>query len=107
MTTNDNETPRTDICESCDREIVPELVKVTGQHELIHEARKQEEGFMPVTGGKATVSFSCRCSNVRVEYGPGSASAWDIPDSWMWEDEFPKLFDETGADTDRGEVSAE
>jgi len=104
---DNTDTPRTDICENCDREIVPELVKVTGQHELIHEARKQDEGFMPVAAGKATVSFSCRCSHVQVEYGPGSASAWDIPDGWMWEDEYPELFEGNGSDTDQREVSAE
>ncbi len=81
------EVPRTDLCEECEREIVPELESLTGQHELIHQARQADEGFMPVTGGTATVGFSCRCSSVKVEYGPGYASAWDIPDGWLWEDE--------------------
>lgn len=89
--TEEEKVPRTDICENCDREIIPEIVNITGQHELIHQARKQEEGFMPITGGKATISFSCRCSRMEVEYGPGSASAWDVPDSWMWESEFPEV----------------
>lgn len=82
-----DEIPRTDICEECEREITPELQKLTGQHELINQAREAKEGFYPVTGGKATVSFSCLCSSVKVEYGPGSATAWDVPDAWMWEDE--------------------
>jgi hypothetical protein len=86
--TPDEEVPRTDICEECDREIVAEVVKVEGQHELIHQAREADEGFMPVTGGKVTVSFGCRCSHVQIEYGPGSTSAWSIPDAWMWESEF-------------------
>lgn len=86
-TEDGEEVPRTDICEECEWEIECEVVKVTGQHDLIQQAREAEEGFYPVTGGEVTVSFSCRCSNVRVEYGPGSASAWDVPDAWMWEDE--------------------
>jgi len=86
-TDDGEEIPRTDICEECDREISAELVALEGQHELIHEARKAEEGFMPITAGKATVSFSCRCSHVQVEFRPGSTSAWDVPDAWMWEDE--------------------
>lgn len=85
---SDDDPPRTDICEECDREIATEVTKLTGQHELIHQARMADEGFTPVTGGKVTVSFSCRCSHAEVEYGPGSASAWDIPDAWMWEDDF-------------------
>jgi len=91
----DDEIPRTDICENCDREIIPELVKLTGQHELIHKARKQEYS---VSAGEATISLSCACSHVHVKYGPGSASAWDIPDGWMWEDNFPEIFAEEGAD---------
>lgn len=87
-TENGEEVPRTDICEECDREITAELVGLKGQHEIIHQAREADEGFMPVTGGKATVSFSCRCSHVRVEFGPGSTSAWDVPGAWMWESEF-------------------
>lgn len=83
----EKEVPRTDRCEECEREIVPELEYLTGKHELIHQARQSEEGFMPVIGGKATVVFRCQCSTARVEYGPGSASAWDIPDSWLWEDD--------------------
>jgi hypothetical protein len=79
--------PRTDICEECDREIVPKVNHIEGQHELIHKARTADEGFMSVTAGKATITFQCRCSSVRVEFGPGSASAWDFPDGWMWEDE--------------------
>jgi len=79
--------PRTDLCEECEREIIPEVEHVEGQHELIHQARTVDEDFMPVTGGKVTVRFSCRCSSVDIEYGPGSASAWDVPDAWMWEDQ--------------------
>lgn len=81
------EIPRTDLCERCEREIDPELVELKGQHDLINQAREADEGFNPITGGEATVSFSCRCSHVEVEFGPGSASAWDVPDEWMWEDE--------------------
>ena len=92
--TSDEDVPRTNICEECEREIVPELVELSGQHELIHEARKQDGGFMPITAGSATVTLSCRCSHVQAEYGPGSASAWDIPDGWMWKEEFPELFSE-------------
>lgn len=87
--------PRTDICEECEREIVPEVDHVDGQHDLIHQARTADEGFMAVTGGSVTVTFACLCSRVQVEYGPGSASAWDIPDEWMWEDE-------VDSDIDRG-----
>lgn len=81
------EIPRTDLCESCNGEIVPEVKKIEGQHKLIHEARNAEEGWMSATGGNATIRFKCECSRVDVEYGPGSASAWDFPGSWMWEDE--------------------
>lgn len=88
MTTDDGEEiPRTDRCEDCEREIVPELVGIEGQHEIINEARQADEGFYPITAGEATVRFSCRCSHVDVEFGPGSASAWDVPDGWMWEGE--------------------
>jgi len=80
------EIPKTDICENCEREILPELERVTGKHDLINQSRETDEGFMPVTGGTATVRFSCQCSSVEVEFGPGSASAWDFPDGWMWED---------------------
>lgn len=87
-TTDDGkEIPRTDICESCEREIVADVERVTGQHDLINQARQADEGFTPVTGGTVTVRFSCRCSTMDVEYGPGSASAWDVPDAWLWEDE--------------------
>lgn len=79
---------RTDICENCDREIVAELVKLEGQHELILKARQADDGFVPITGGKATISFSCRCSHAQIEFGPGSASAWEIPDEWLWESKF-------------------
>lgn len=82
------ETPRTDLCEECDREILPELSHVEGQHDIIHAARTADEGFMPATGGAVVVTFQCQCSSVRVEFGPGSASAWDFPDSWMWPDDF-------------------
>lgn len=82
-----NEVPRTDKCQECDREIVAELVELEGKHKLIHQARKADEGFMPVTGGTATVRYKCRCGHVDVEFGPGSTSAWDIPDGWMWEGE--------------------
>jgi len=81
------EIPPTDLCENCGREIVPEVVKLKGKDELIHEARTAKEGWMSATAGTATIRFKCRCSHVDVEYGPGSASAWDFPDSWMWEDE--------------------
>lgn len=95
---NENQTPRTDICEECERDIVCEVVAVEGHHELIHKARTAEEGFMSVTAGKVVVEFSCRCGSAKVEYGPGSASAWEFPDSWMWPDEFepeevPRLAD--------------
>lgn len=80
------EIPRTDICEQCEMEIVPEVVDIEGQHELIHRARCADEGFMPITEGKAEIRFSCACDGVTVEYGPGSTTAWDVPDSWMWED---------------------
>jgi hypothetical protein len=83
---HDGEIPRTDICEECDREIVPEVKHIEGQHEIIHRARTAEEGFMPVTAGKAEIRFKCACSSVTVEFGPGSATAWDVPDAWMWED---------------------
>jgi DnaJ-domain-containing protein 1 len=86
----DQETPRTDICEECETEIVSEVERVRGQHELIHQARTSEEDFMSVTGGEVTVRFSCRCSSLKVDYGPGSASAWDVPDAWLWEDNFEK-----------------
>jgi len=85
--TEREEVPRTDLCEECEREIVPELVELTGQHELIQQAREAGEGFAPITGGKATVRYSCRCGSAEVEFAPGSASAWDIPDGWLWEDE--------------------
>lgn len=87
-TTDDGEEiPRTDRCESCEREIVSEVTHVTGKHDLIQQARETDLGFTPVTAGSVTVSFSCRCSTMTVEYGPGSASAWDVPDAWLWEDE--------------------
>lgn len=78
--------PRTDICEECDREIVPEVRHIEGQHELIHRARTADEGFRPITTGKAEIRFSCACDGVTVEYGPGSTSSWKVPDAWMWED---------------------
>jgi len=80
------EIPRTDICEQCDMEIVAEVVGIEGKDELIHRARTANEGFMSVTAGKAEIRFSCACDGVTVEYGPGSTTAWDVPDSWMWED---------------------
>jgi hypothetical protein len=79
---------RTDLCEECEREILPEVEHIEGQHELIHDARTAEEGFMPATGGKVVVRFSCQCSSVAVEYGPGSASAWKFPEAWMWADDY-------------------
>ena len=82
------EVPRTDICEECDCEIISEVTKVTGQHELIHQAREAEEGWMTAVGGKVTVTFRCRCGSAKVEYGPGATSAWNIPDGWLWEDDF-------------------
>lgn len=85
--TQQAEVPRTDRCEECSREIVPEVERVEGQHELIHQAREADQGFMSVTGGKVTVVFSCRCGSAEIEYGPGTASAWDIPDGWLWEDD--------------------
>lgn len=88
ITTDDGEEiPRTDICEECEREIVANVEAVTGKHDLIQQARETELGFKPVSGGSVTVRFSCRCSTMEVEYGPGSASAWDAPDVWLWEDE--------------------
>ena len=78
--------PQTDICEECDREIVAEVGRVEGKHELIHRARTADEGFMPVTAGKAEIRFKCACSSVTVEFGPGNTTAWDVPDAWMWED---------------------
>lgn len=83
-----SEVPRTDICEDCDREITFELEAVEGRHELIHKARTADEGFNPVTAGTAKVRFSCACGSVTVEFGPGSATAWDFPDGWMWPDNF-------------------
>lgn len=85
--TDREEVSRTDLCEDCEREIVPELVHLEGQHELIQQAREAEEGFMPITAGSATVRYTCRCGGVDVEFKPGSASAWDIPDGWLWEDD--------------------
>jgi hypothetical protein len=85
---DETQVDRTDLCEECEREIIPEMEYIEGQHELIHEARTAEEGFMPATGGKAVVRFSCECSSVTVEFGPGSASAWEFPDAWMWEDHY-------------------
>lgn len=84
----ENEVPRTDICEECDEEIVHELVAVNGRHEMIHQARTADEGFKPVTEGSVEVVFKCRCSHVRVEFGPGNAPAWEFPDAWMWADDF-------------------
>lgn len=78
--------PRTDFCEECDREIVAEVVGVEGRDEIIHRARTADEGFHSVAAGKAEIRFSCACDGVTVEFGPGSATAWDVPDSWMWED---------------------
>lgn len=86
MSDTNDEIPRTDICEECKREIVPEVRNIKGQHELIHRARTSDEGFMSITAGKAEIRFSCACSGVTVEFGPGSATAWDMPDSWMWRD---------------------
>lgn len=84
----DSETvPRTDICEQCEREILVELTSFTGQHELIHEARTADGGYMPAKGGSATVRMYCRCGSVNVEFEPGRASSWDFPDGWMWEGE--------------------
>ena len=82
-----DEVPRTDRCEECERDIVPEVTKITGQHELIHQAREAEEGWMSAVGGQVEVTFKCRCGSAKVEYGPGSTSAWNIPDGWLWEDE--------------------
>lgn len=79
--------PPTDLCENCEREILPEVTAVEGRDELIHGARTAENGFESVVAGSVEVTFSCACSHVTVEYGPGSASAWDFPDSWMWPDE--------------------
>jgi len=79
-------TPRTDFCEDCDEEIHPEVTRVEGRDDLIHGARNADNGFESVVAGKVEVTFSCACSHVTVEYGPGSASAWDFPESWMWPD---------------------
>jgi hypothetical protein len=88
---SDQATDRTDLCEECEREIVAEVERVEGKHELIHQSRTAEEGFMPITGGTVAVRFSCRCSSFTAEYGPGSASAWDVPDAWMWEENYEEV----------------
>ncbi len=93
-----SEVESTDLCEECEREIVADVEHVEGRDELIHQARTAERDFEPVTAGKAKVRFKCACSSVTVEFGPGSASAWDFPDAWMWEDnydpeEVPRLAD--------------
>lgn len=93
-TADGEEIPRTDICEECDREIVAELVELEGQHEIIHQARTADRGFEPVTAGQATVSYSCRCSHVRVKFGPGTTSAWDVPDGWMWDEDDEEVGDD-------------
>jgi hypothetical protein len=79
--------PRTDLCEECETEIVSQVVDWSGRDEIIHEARKAEEGFMPATGGEVEVLFRCDCSQMTATFGPGSVSAWDVPDEWMWEGE--------------------
>jgi len=85
--TTDDGIPRTDLCEECRREIVANVESVKGQHELIHEAREADEGWMSATGGSVVVRFKCECASVDVEYGPGSVSTWKMPDAWMWEDD--------------------
>ncbi len=87
------ETPRTDICEGCEKEIVAEVERVEGKHELIHQARTAEEGFMSAVGGSVEIRFECLCSSVVVEFGPGSASAWEFPDEWMWPDNVEEVAD--------------
>lgn len=84
----ENDIPRTDICEECDEEIVHELVAVNGKHKMIHRARTAQQGINHISGGSVEVVFKCRCSSVRVEFGPGSASAFEFPDAWMWADDF-------------------
>ena len=79
--------PRTDICEQCEREIVPEVKRIRGQHELIHQSRTADEDFDRIAAGTVTVVFACACSRLEVEYGTGTATAWDVPDAWMWDDE--------------------
>lgn len=86
MSDTDAEIPQTDLCEECGKEIVPDVVAIEGKDELIHRARTADEGFMSVTAGSAEVRLECACNGVTVEFGPGSMSAWDVPDSWMWED---------------------
>jgi hypothetical protein len=79
-----DEIPHTDICEQCEREIVSNVEQVEGKHKIIHHARTADEGFTPITAGKATIRFHCSCSSMTVEFGPGSTSAWDVPDEWLW-----------------------
>jgi len=86
--TDKEEIPRTDICEECEREIETSVVKIDGQHELIHEARETDDKWMSATAGAVVIRFKCRCASVDVEYGPGSVSALNIPDAWMWEGSF-------------------
>lgn len=79
--------PRTDRCENCEREITTELTQLTGQHELIHQARRRGDGFSMAKAGTATVTFACSCSYVEVEYAPGKMRVWELPDGWKWEGE--------------------
>jgi hypothetical protein len=86
--TDKEENPRTDICEECEREIVPSLVYIDGKHELTHETREVDDKWMSATWGTAVIRFKCRCASVDVEYGPGSVSVRKMPDAWMCEESF-------------------
>lgn len=83
--TTDDGIPRTDICESCDREIVPELGSVSGQHAMIHAARTAGEGYTRISESSAEIRWSCACSGVTME--SNGVSEFDVSDDWMWEDE--------------------
>jgi len=83
--TDKEEIPRTDMCEECEREIVPSLEHIDGKHELIHETREVDDKWMSATGGTVVIRFKCRCASVDVECGPGSVAVCKMPDAWMWE----------------------
>jgi hypothetical protein len=85
MSERKEDVPRTDICRYCDRQIIPEVEKITGQHEIIHAARNVDLGVENVAGGTVEVVFCCGCSSCTVEYGAGSTMAAEVPDEWLWE----------------------
>lgn len=87
MATTEDGTPKTDICEECDREIIPELVWVNGQHEMIDAARDPDEDFTRISETSAVIRWSCACSSVKVEMESSGITAFDVPDEWMWDDE--------------------